>query len=210
MGDIWKAAREGDVAEVERILELNPRLLNAKSGIGMTPLVWASVEGQVGVVRCLLDKGAAINDRSSGATALWYACDSNHARVVRLLLDRGADATMTRDASGTPLVAASSSGHREVVRVLLGHPSGKATVNARGFDGTTALWWACKYGRWGVVRALLEGGADSTIADRDGITPMGIAKQAHHHRATVEGRRECVAALEVRLRFPLPSYQLKL
>jgi ankyrin repeat protein len=32
-------------------------------------------------------------------------------------------------------------------------------------------------GRGGVVRALLESGADPTIADNDGTTPMAIAKQ---------------------------------
>jgi hypothetical protein len=48
------------------------------------------------------------------------------------------------------------------------------------------------------VTALLESRADPTIAKHNGTTPMAAAKQ-HHPEATIaEGRRECVAALEVR------------
>jgi ankyrin repeat protein len=91
--------------------------------------------------------------------------------------------------------------------VLLGHPSARATINFRDNDGETALWAACQMGRGGVVRALLENGADPTIAHNDGTTPMAIAKQGHTSVISVEGRRECVAALEVRLalHFPSPS-----
>jgi hypothetical protein len=52
------------------------------------------------------------------------------------------------------------------------------------------------------VRELLERGADPTIADNKGITPMAIAKQdppSSPPGITAEGRLECVAALEVRL-----------
>jgi hypothetical protein len=49
------------------------------------------------------------------------------------------------------------------------------------------------------VRALLENGADPTIADKEGITPMAIAKTASlPYGITAGGRWECVAALEVR------------
>jgi ankyrin repeat protein len=52
-------------------------------------------------------------------------------------------------------------------------------------------------GRGGVVRALLESGADPTIADKDGTTPMAIAKQdpifpnhpTHHLRRGPPGVR---------------------
>jgi hypothetical protein len=57
-----------------------------------------------------------------------------------------------------------------------------------------------------VARALLESGADLTIANDHGTTPMAIAKQdpppphLNHPQNSVsaEGRRDCVAALEVR------------
>jgi hypothetical protein len=51
-----------------------------------------------------------------------------------------------------------------------------------------------------VAKALLDSGADSTITNIVGDTPMAIAKQdPPGETISAEGRRECVAALEVRL-----------
>jgi hypothetical protein len=60
---------------------------------GRTPLMWAS-RGPRGVVRWLLDQGAAINERTEdGCTALWVRA-TGCLPVVRLLLERGADPTI--------------------------------------------------------------------------------------------------------------------
>jgi uncharacterized protein len=195
---ICGAADRGDLAEVERLVGQDPGLINQRFG-GMTPLMLASSEGHVGVVRCLVDKGAAINEITPEGlyTALSYACIRGHAPVARLLL--GAGAVLTVTGHGTTLLMFASVHKRlEIVRLLLGHTSAKATLNARDASGETALWQACYVGCGGVVRALLEGGADPTIADNDGTTPMAIAKQDPPYGSiSAEGRRECVAALEV-------------
>jgi hypothetical protein len=203
MESMWRAAREGDLAEVQRLVGHDPGLLDARDGHGMTPLVWAaSKEGHVGVVRWLLDQGGGIDERDDdGDTALRLACYNADTPVVRLLLERGADPTIADNEGSTPLMSASLHGHLEVVRSLLGHPGAKAALNERDDNGWTALWAACFYGRGGVVRALLESGADPTIPRNDGITPTAIAKQdSDAGYISVEGRRECVAALEVRYR----------
>jgi hypothetical protein len=224
MNGIWRAAKAGDLVEVQRLVGQDPALLNARPEDGphrMTPLMLASEKGHVGVVRWLLDQGAAINE-STGRdwspeyrrlTALWLACDEGRTPVVKLLLERGADPSIANGLRVTPLMAASFAGHVEVVRVLLGHPGAKATTDRRDRDGRTAVWWACNMGRGGVARALLESGADPTIAHNDGTTPMAIAKQPPPYpRISAEGRRECVAALEVRtlLQLPCPQHRAPL
>jgi ankyrin repeat protein len=207
MDDICRAAEAGDLAEVERLVGREPGLLNARDSLRMTPLMWASQEGHVGVIRWLSDKGAATDERdSSGCTAFYLACRYGHPAVVMLLLERGADPAIANAHGGwTPLMIASSFGHLEVVRVLLGHPSARTTINKRSsFSGETALSLACYGGHGGSVRALLENGADPTIASYSGYTPMAVAKQdppfSNNPELSVsaEGRRECVAALEVR------------
>jgi uncharacterized protein len=146
--DIWEAARNGDLRELERLVGQNPRLLNARDLIkGWTPLMWASAEGYVGMVRWLVDKGAAINGRSSLCyTALSLACGNGRTPVVRLLLERGGYACITNYSKETPLMIASNRGHLEVVHVLLGDLFGKMTINDCNTVGRTGGWPATRPG----------------------------------------------------------------
>jgi ankyrin repeat protein len=208
MDDIWEAAKDGDVDEVERLVEQQPGLLDARDDCGMTPLMNASWEGHEGVVQWLLDQGAAMNKRNvAGYSALFHASMYGRLFVVRMLVKRGADPTITNYWGSTPLMAASAAGHLEVVRFLLDHPSAKVTLTYRNIEGQTALWLACLRGCGGVVRALLESGADPTIANNIGTTPMAITKHASYPQGAIVGgrRRVCVAALEVRFVLSLCS-----
>jgi ankyrin repeat protein len=63
MANIWEAAKAGDVGEVERLLGQDPGVLNVTDDGGCTPLMRACEGGHVEVVRWLLDKGAATNER---------------------------------------------------------------------------------------------------------------------------------------------------
>jgi uncharacterized protein len=138
MADIWEAAEAGDLGEVERLVGQDPGLLDARGNRDMTPLMFASWEGHVGVVRWLVDKGVAVNQRDhSGRTALFYACMFRHAPVVRLLMTRGADPTIADNWGGSPLTTASKRCHLEVVPFLLGYSSVKATINHRDDEGKT-------------------------------------------------------------------------
>jgi hypothetical protein len=153
MPHIWRAAQTGDLAEVERLVGRDAGLIDAKDGVhGVTPLILASWEGHVGLVQWLMDKGAAMDERSAlGQSALFLASFHHDERspVVRLLLEKGADPTIVTNLGWTPVVAASYRGHLEVVRLLLGHPSAKSTTNFRTTRGMTALWFACWSGRGG-------------------------------------------------------------
>jgi hypothetical protein len=105
-------------------------------------------------------------------------------------------------------MTASMGGNLEILHVLLGLSSAKASINHHDDFHRTALWYACYNGHGGVVTALLGIGADPTIANAEGTTPMAIAKQAPLPQGTTaEGYQECVAALEVSRSplFPGPS-----
>jgi ankyrin repeat protein len=202
MNAVGRAARLGDLSEVQRLIGQEPRMLDAFDGTVHTPLMHASTTGHVRVVQWLLDQGASINHQHKfyRATALWCGCHQGCLPVVKLLLERGADPTLAEFGGTTPLIAASGPGQLEVVRLLLAHPIAKTTLNHRANNGDTALWGASYEGRGGVVRALLESGADPTIVnDEYGTTPMAVAKEEiMEDFITPEGRRECIEALEVK------------
>ena len=80
-------------------------------------------------------------------------------------------------------------GYVDLVRCLLRHDAASATINTRDLRGRTALWWASYQGHREVVVLLLEAGADFTLADDRGDTPIGVA--------TDRERFSCIKALEV-------------
>jgi chemotaxis protein histidine kinase CheA len=52
----------------------------------------------------------------------------------------------------------------------------KKALNSRGFEGMTALYWACTYGHLEIVEFLLKGGARVNLPGKGGVTPlMGAA-----------------------------------
>jgi ankyrin repeat protein len=210
MMTIWRAAENGDMDRVEWLVRQDRGSLNARDRWNTTPVMLASREGHVGLVRWLLNEGAPVDEQLyHGLTALWLASRGGRFPVVELLLERGADPTIANNDGWTPLMAASSSGCLEVVRLLLSHPPAKASINHRDGDGRTALWLACLWGHGVVARALLESGADAAIVKDDGTTPMAVARQRSSHGVSAEGRRQCVAALEVRS-FPFCLFLLSI
>ena len=165
--------------------------LHATDYGGRPPLIHAAREGHLAVVTYLLDQGSRINHqaRSFNDTALYLACCKGHSEVVQVLLERGADPTL-RDLHGwTPLITASCHGRLEVVVCLLRH--GGSSLDAVNNEGSTALSWASYQGRSGLVRLLLQAGADFTIPNSQGHTPL--------YRARQSDCQACVALLEVRM-----------
>nr|WP_084680306.1 ankyrin repeat domain-containing protein [Chryseobacterium luteum] len=60
----------------------------------------------------------------------------------------------------------------EIVKLLLNYPS---DINARGIDECTPLYYAVGKNDINVVEILIDKGADVTIADKDGNTPLMAA-----------------------------------
>ncbi|EOD43980.1 putative ankyrin repeat protein [Neofusicoccum parvum UCRNP2] len=113
-----------------------------KIAIDSPGLYYASLEGLVGPVQMLLDKGADVNAQGGYyGNALQVASSRGYEKVVQILLDKEADVNARgsfynfqagRDEEDvTPLYTTSFEGYEKVVQMLL---EKNADVNAQGGD----------------------------------------------------------------------------
>jgi uncharacterized protein len=177
------AAQRGDVAAIERLAHrASPRsALEARDANGRTPLHVATFAHRHTAIAALIaagaDTAALDNDRYDAVTIAAVAGDE---ATLRLLLARGASAKLvTSRYDGTALVAAAHLGHHGIVRQLIAAGAPLDHVNNLHW---TALIEAIVLGDGGprhqaVVRALIDAGADTRIADRHGRTPLQLARE---------------------------------
>ena len=160
-----------------------PRGEDSKRTKTRRPLIHAATEnGQINVVRSLLDHGSDVDERdSSRRTPLAEASRHGKLQIAKLLIERGADVN-SRGATGqTPLHLASTSGHLDIVRLLLDH---NADVNARQRSQRTALDNASYGGHLKIAKLLLERGADPNTRNSYGRTPKQEALLKGRSRMT--------------------------
>jgi ankyrin repeat protein len=86
---LFTAIEANDAQSVTALIAANPKLLAARDGSGMVPLVSAAQHNKLPLVKLLLEADAEKNamDRF---TALTEAAEGGHVEVVRLLLKHGA------------------------------------------------------------------------------------------------------------------------
>jgi len=173
------AVQRGDLAQIEQRIAAGADV-NARDAQGRTPLHVATFAKQRDAIRALAragaDLGALENDRYDAVTIAAVADDEE---TLRVLLSLGASAKLvTSRYDGTALIAAAHLGHDGVVRQLIAAGAPLDHVNNLHW---TALIEAIVLGNGGArhvatVRALVEAGASTRLADRDGRTPLALAR----------------------------------
>lgn len=180
-----QAAESGDTDTVLQWLK-DGADINTRDEQGRTPILAATHGNKVVTVRALIEAGADINLQDDiHDNPFLYAGAEGLLDIVKLLIDAGADPAITNRYGGTALIPASEHGYVEVVQVLL--TRSKVNVNHVNNLGWTALMEAIILNDGGekqqqVIQLLIEYGADVTIPDKNGITPLEHAR-AHHFTA---------------------------
>jgi ankyrin repeat protein len=146
--------------------------VSAQTDTSRDALFAAIRRGSVADVNRLLKAGASPNTLDAdGTPALMAATLFGDADLVKLLLERGADANRAGTGGTTALMWAVP--NLEKVRLLLAHG---ASVNARSETDRTAFLVAASYPRTvGVLRLLIDRGADIRAQDRAGATALALA-----------------------------------
>jgi len=109
-------------------------------------------------------------------TALHYCSEYGDSELCRLLLMCGAKASAVDYGRLTPLHLAVACGRYEALKVLLGFDSVRRTIDMSTEDDDTALILAVEAGYCHIVRLLLEHGADFTICNAVGDSPLTLAE----------------------------------
>ena len=111
----------------------------------------------------------------AGRTALHHAILSGELSAVRWLVANGADPGAKDNECWTPLHYAAQEHRPDIARSLL---DGGALVDAADANGNTPLWRAVfdSRGRPEMIQCLLSYGADRTLANQHGVSPLDLAK----------------------------------
>jgi ankyrin repeat protein len=177
------AAAKGDVAAIERLIAAGEKP-NIQDSRSRTPLHVAAFAGRHAAARALIKLGADPNAlEAQRYDIITIASVNNDVEMLKLAIAGGAKATnITSPYDGTALIAAAHLGHAEVVRTLIAANAPLDHVNNLGW---TALIESIVLGNGGknhtdTLKALVQAGASLKLADRQGATPLALARQRNY------------------------------
>jgi ankyrin repeat protein len=173
-GDIHKAAADGDLEGVKKLLLKDPRLINALDDVGRTPLLLAVLSQKEEVFKFLTTQGADVNLADKvGMSPLLFVSYMGLADWADLLIGKGAEInSQAHVLRFTPLHLAARAEKKDCAALLIAKG---AKLDLRDRDGNTPLLTAAWYGRGEVVRLLLDKGALPDEKDAFGSTSLHLA-----------------------------------
>lgn len=173
------AAAKGDPAPA-RAAAGKPAALDARDAHGRTPLHVAAHLGQHDVMRALAKAGADVNALDSQRyDIVTIAAVADDVPTLLVALEIGCSpANITSPWDGTALIAAAHEGHEGIIHELIKAGAPLDHINSLGW---TAMIEVVVLGDGGrrhqlSARELVKAGADVSIADREGKTPLQLAQ----------------------------------
>jgi ankyrin repeat protein len=206
--ELFAAISSGDATTVERLLERDKTLVDARDENGLSPVLAALYRGRNEIAAALLRRGPSLTlfeaaaagdaarvreivgyDRAQanapspdGYSALGLAAFFKRRDVVRYLLEAGADPRPASRVGGfTPLhsAVATDAGAADIEIVRM-LLDGGAAPNARSQSGSTPLHTAAFTGDRASLDLLLKHGADPGIRNKEGKSAADVARERGH------------------------------
>ncbi len=178
---LHKAAHEGDIKLLAELISKGADL-EATDSSDRTALHIAAYASHELIVEALAAAGADMNALEYRAyDIVTIAAVANDLDVLEVALENGTSAgNVTSPYDGTALIAAAHLGHHQVVDLLIKHKAPLDHINNLNW---TALMESVVLGDGGpdhleTARLLLAAGADQSIGDANGVTPLEHAKSS--------------------------------
>lgn len=114
----------------------------------------------------------------SGNTLLSFAVKHSQLEFLQILIDKGANPNIPDELTYTPLMSAAQYGDLTATQMLLDAPN--INIDAKRFDGATALMIAAHSNKNDVMKVLIDRGADVNATDKYGWTSLMLAARQGH------------------------------
>ncbi|XP_038664399.1 transient receptor potential cation channel subfamily A member 1b [Scyliorhinus canicula] len=158
--NIFKLVDDGDITQIEKLMEEDLDCLRKVDEHKSTPLHHAAGAGHLGILTLITEhaKFEVLNVIDcNGNTPLHWAAEKNQTACVQTLLDKGANPNILNNALLSPLHLAMFLGHNAVVKVLASHKT--MELNLEGDLRNTPLMLACSRDNAEGLSIMLEHGA---------------------------------------------------
>jgi ankyrin repeat protein len=178
-GGLHAAAARGDTADIKKRVAAgeDKEALDSRK---RTPLHVAAFQRRHDAAKTLLRLGADANKQENDRyDIITIAAVANDVLMLKIAIKGGGNArAITSRYNGTALIAAAHLGNAEIVRTLIAANAPLDHVNNLGW---TALIESIVLGDGGrnhteTLAALVKAGANVNIADRQGATPLQLAR----------------------------------
>ncbi|KAF5875535.1 putative ankyrin repeat-containing protein [Botrytis fragariae] len=148
------AAENNHISVLQLLLEAGASITTRDNRYGLSPLEWAALQGNVEIVKILMEKAVSW----SGTSLLSIAAARGHMSLVKHLLEKGATINSIDQYWGcTALHLAAGYGHTAIAFLLLARGADPNVIDRS--KGQTPLYYAIYKGRHETIKILLEHGA---------------------------------------------------
>jgi uncharacterized protein len=163
--EFFTAIGNGDALKVQQLLDASPELIYATEDKG-SPLHFAAIENQRGIVDLLLTYGADLNARDGefDMTPMGWANEKGHTEMVQYLFAHGAEVNLN---------SAAAFGLIDCVQECLEQDQSQVNEMERY---SAPVHQASLWGHPDIVKLLMENGADPELRNSHGQTALEISR----------------------------------
>ena len=173
MPPLHKAASNGDIKEVKRLLDEGVSVDSRKEYNQWTALHYASLFGHADMVSFLIQNKASVDVKSNtGYTPLYL---SENVEVAKILLENKAKIDVKTNSNWTPLHRAIRKKKTELALFFIN--KGADMHNQNKNIRTPFLYMAVQYDEKEVAKLLFKKGANPYVKDKSGDSAMSVAKE---------------------------------